>query len=145
MSRPGFNPLFIGSYFPTQSTRVDWIILHEFQSPIHRVLFSYKTLTGWGAPTFLVSIPYSSGLIFLRRMIQVKTSYCCRFNPLFIGSYFPTLNSELKSLNRLIVSIPYSSGLIFLRQNPNTWFSPLPSFNPLFIGSYFPTKWLRIC
>ena len=74
----GFNPLFIGSYFPTGTAYVIAMLkkTNPFQSPIHRVLFSYKDEhLRRGVRHKGVSIPYSSGLIFLR-CLMVSSIKC---------------------------------------------------------------------
>ena len=143
-----------------------------FQSPIHRVSLSYESLLNKGicpghlfqSPIHRVSLSYGMDahlstfrkIAFQSPIHRVSLSYgelgklewtpILRFNPLFIGSHFPTDPRLQYLLARISVSIPYSSGLTFLPGGSSRALIPGRSrFNPLFIGSHFPTmNWSNI-
>ncbi len=154
----GFNPLFIGAGFLTREACVAFKDMQKFQSPINRVWVSNLD-NQYQHQHFYVSIPYSSGLLGLKRLFIKNTGPCLVSIPYSSGLLFGCLRSGSLRSSVSRVSIPYSSGLLGLNtmitvgpyqglfQSPihRDFFSDSrlatasicgsTSFNPLFIGS----------
>ena len=109
------------------------------QSLLHQVRCSYLAGRGEGSPQDRVSIPSSSGQVFLPAERYYPAYTVPGLNPFFIRSGVPTYGDDPYGAQAW-VSIPSSSGQVFLLRDCEKGRCHYRCRNPFFIRSGVPTR-----